>query len=197
MSDCYELIHTGPVQRAEYDIDVEVVSTSKSGSWLFVSEEAEEKLDQVHKPFGRSGDAWLFAVGQGIKTSAMMPFALVCFSQEYRITGHILEVKQGSRSLGISTYSKLVLTPGEIPSGIGCLHVFRKEALKKFSNASAVLTRAWQILSEKPDSKSWLVILDPFQGEWIDSIESEDKKLLGTVLAGRGAPTPVSDKDFD
>ncbi len=195
MSHCYELSHTGPLQSTTYDDDGHAISTNKSGSWLFVPEEAEEKLDLILAPYDRTGDGWLFAVGQGVQTPALMPFALVCFNREYRVTGHILEAKRGNRSLGISTYGHMTL--GEIPASIGCLHVFGKGALEEFRDQSPVLAQAWQTLSEKPDSKSWLVILDPFKGEWIHNLEQADQELLETVLAEGGAPTPVSEKDID
>ena len=195
MSSYYELVHTDQMQSTEYDADGFAGSRNNLGSWLFLPEEAEEKLDPILAPYKQTGDGWLFALGQGITTPGLMPFALVCFSQEYRITGHILEAKQGNRSLGVSTYGHM--TPDEIPASIGCLHVFKKDALEEFKDASPVFSLAWQILAERSDTRSWLVILDPFEEEWITSAERVDEKLLETVLVGRGAPTPVSEKDFD
>jgi hypothetical protein len=109
------------------------------------------------------------------------PWAIIFYAAEYPLAGHLLSIRP-NRDLRFSNYSIChphLQEPDDAgPPLLSMVFVFSKGALKEAAvTGSPLLKEASDLLADKPECGTWVVIADPLDPSWVQATANESDEL--------------------
>ncbi|WP_242333349.1 hypothetical protein [Anaeromyxobacter sp. SG66] len=119
-----------------------------------------------------------------------LPWAILQFTRNYRLAGHLSQVRDDRRELSFSSMSLTgnhdVLADGIPP--VSTVFAFTRAALERAAARSPLLAPAWDALERAPENAHYLCVADPTDLEWVQRQELVDDDLFRAQL-GHSVPT--------
>lgn len=113
------------------------------------------------------------------------PWAIILFPREYRLAGHLREVRSNTTDIRLSFYSALHPNfPGLAEAGLdvpplSMLWVFEKEALMlSAASGSPLLKDAWNGLKTASVEKNWVYVADDLDPAWVSTQQECNTSLF-------------------
>lgn len=147
-----------------------------ANSRLFaIPQEATDLLEPVLGPYDRYPD-WFFDNLQ-FGPSAN-PWAIACLDREYELAGHVAASREPDAGILFSPYTSMPspLPPDFVP-GVGVLAFMNREGLKACASLSPLFKAAWDGLRVCAPDRTWLVLLDPPDAQWLAEVLPDDREL--------------------
>lgn len=191
---CFELIIMGPTRQTIIDAAGHHEERQTDEFWFLFSEDVDEALDPIVEPYGISADSLIYRYSLGIKRAEQVPWALIALDREYRLAGHLMEVKEGSKELQFNYYSRSKQGTSDAgPVRVSFIIAMNKAILAKLSTKTPLLTSAWNTLKDKAENKHWLCISDPLPEKWVKEAERIDDEILEKMTRAGKGPRPVTE----
>lgn len=149
--------------------------TQSSSLSLEVLGEAEDALDSLLEKFDNNSFAFMTKVNKAYINLNWWPWAIIVFSEEYRLAGHLASIRKSTDDFNFSGHglpSNYSIEENGVPP-VSIISIKNKEVLNNIAEKSPLLKSAWELLKDREDNKRWLVFPEPL-----------DKQLLSGLLKG-------------
>lgn len=152
--------------------------------------DADKAIDKAVAALGYDAFTFQILMENTLKRGdGRLPWALIQFSRNYRLAGHLRHIRRDPRELGFTSLSLParydVLTDGIPP--VSTVFAFSKDALGHAAARSPLLAPAWTLLADVRDDCHFFCLADPSDMEWVQRQEFVDDELFCSQL-GRPAP---------
>ena len=155
------------------------ITESRNGFEL--QSEAEEKWDEILKKYKRNSWEMVGNLNISFRNSSLgVPWAIIVFPEEYRLSGHLLSIRTSNDDFSFSAYSirsGYSIQKNGIPP-VSMIFMYRRPALEQAALKSPMLLSAWKILENLPETRNWFCISDSPSADWIAKAEKDDDILF-------------------
>ena len=148
--------------------------------------EADDFLDDLLVPFGRNSFELINDLNKSFRERQFWPWAIIAFTREYRLAGHVSATRQSQQDVMFSGYSVgdgyTVKRDG--PPPVSMLFFRSKSVASALASRGPLFSACWSILADKSQNKNWLCVPDPLPTNWVVEAEKGDDVLFSMIYVG-------------